>query len=641
MVEESNMENAGISQTNKTNCFLNRLSSLDEDYYFHIASSLLGAIPTPFNKQTLNGSILSFFMNGENRSNIISSIDDQERTILRFVSLMAETNIQQIEAFCSNANHYVLVLELGNLCDRLLLFKTNEGYVVNPLLEDDIKSIGREGFERESCKEAEIENPYVDSNVLRAVLNILTNGSVPQREANLHHFYKSGKLQEVFPQFEEQKAMRMFELIRRMAMESEAIQWNGSRLSLDRHVCRKLFNLPTIDICLSAMGVWYGSELEKAIAKALPVLMEFPMKGKMFNDIVSSTMGGAAPEGFIQDLEALGLLNAVNTGTDCEVSFNEAVVGPPLKMSTLTIDSDFMVSYYGIPDEHDILYLFADVQKCDKLIVYAITKTSFSRALGFEVTTNEIEGYLKDPKTNAVLEQWEKAVSRVKVYDGVVLKCTNEVSFLVNELPDLRKNVLEEIGDGVFLMKRSTENQWGRVLSKALDLDDLPSPICENMHDGHLNPSVFHWHGIKYEKRSTEKTMEVNAPSWDDVKKMLIEDANAKGCLTQELKNLIDSKRIISTNQIGRAFKYEKLPTAGGLDFNAKLTLIKKAIGRKSNPNPVPLKLELLDEEILAVPLEIQGSGAKAFLKVAVLPEGNIRTIPVGTIFQVTFMRSV
>jgi len=633
------MDFFGIRKPNKTDDFLNRLSSLDEENYFHIASGLLGAIPTPFNKQTLNGSILSFFINEENKRNMMSAINDEERTILRFVSLMAEANIKQIESFCNDTNHYVLVLKLENLCDRLLLFKTTEGYVVNPLLEDDIKEMAAESGIGTNTN---TKNPYVDSNVLRAVLNMMIGGAAPQREANLHHFYKSGKLQAVFPQFEDQKAIRMFELIRKVIIESDAFKWNGSHLSLDRHACRKLFTLPTIDVCLSAIGVWYGPELENAVAKALPVLMEFPMEAKRFRSIVSATMGDCAPDGFIQDLVVLGLFNEVSAG--CEIIFNEAVAEPPLKMSALTIDSDMMVSYYGIPDEYDILYLFADVQKCDKLIVYAITKASFSRALGLEVTTDEIEGYLKDSKTNMVLEQWEKAVSRVKLYDGIVLKCTEEVSFLVHKLIGINRNVITEIGDGIFLMKRSMEDQWGRVLSKALDMESLPSPICENPYDGSLHSKVFHRHDIKYEQKETEKSTKstaVNTPSWDDVKKVLLEDANAKGCMTAELENLIDSKRIVSTSQIGKNFKYEKLPTAGGFDFNAKLSLIKKAIGRKANSNPIPLKLELLEEEVLAVPLEIQGSGSKAFLKAAVLPEGAIRTIPVGTIFQVTLMRSV
>lgn len=625
----------GIKKHDKTDVFLNRLSSLDEEYYFHIASCILGAIPTPFNKQSLNGSILSFFANEGNKRNAILSINDDERKILQFVSLMEEANLQQIEAFCNDMNHYVLVLGIENLCDRLLLFKTADGYVVNPLLEDDIMAL-----KRDVRKGTGTKSPYVDSNVLRAVLTMLINGSVPQREANLHRFYKSGRIQAVFPQFEGKKAIRMFELIRKVIMESDAIQLNGSHVSLDRYTCRHLFILPTIDVCLSAMRVWYGPELEKALSKTLPVLIEFPMEEKRFTGIVSATLGDSAPEGFVQDLEALGLLNESNAGASHGISLNEAIMEPPLKRSALTIDSDLMVSYYGIPDEYDILYLFADVQKCDNLIVYAITKSSFSRALGFETSRDEIEKYLNDPKTNVVLEQWERAASRVKVYDGIVLKCTEEVSFLVHKLFGVSRNVIAELGDGVFLMKRSTEEQWRRVLSKALDLEDLPSPICENTHDGSLNSNVFRWHGIKAERRPTTECTAKEAPSWDDVRKELIDDANAKGCMTEELGNLIDAKRIVSTSQIGKAFKYEKLPTAGGFDFNAKLALIKKAIGRKANSNPIPLKLELLEDEVLAVPLEIQGSGSKAFLKAAVLPEGTVRTIPIGTIYQVTLMRT-
>jgi len=47
------------------------LNSLDDDYYFFVANTVLGKVQTPFHKPVINNSILSFLLNTENRANIL------------------------------------------------------------------------------------------------------------------------------------------------------------------------------------------------------------------------------------------------------------------------------------------------------------------------------------------------------------------------------------------------------------------------------------------------------------------------------------------------------------------------------------------------------------------------------------------
>ena len=42
--------------------FFTYLNSLDDDYYFFLANTVLGKIPSPFHKPVLNQKILSFML---------------------------------------------------------------------------------------------------------------------------------------------------------------------------------------------------------------------------------------------------------------------------------------------------------------------------------------------------------------------------------------------------------------------------------------------------------------------------------------------------------------------------------------------------------------------------------------------------
>ncbi|MBO7349960.1 MAG: hypothetical protein J6U27_08455, partial [Spirochaetales bacterium] len=114
----------------------------------------------------------------------------------------------------------------------------------------------------------------------------------------------------------------------------------------------------------------------------------------------------------------------------------------------------------------------------------------------------------------------------------------------------------------------------------------------------------------------------------------LIEDALAKGCLTDDVKALIDARLIISKSQLSKGFRYAFMQTIGGFDYSVKLSAIKNLLRKK---NPPLLKLELSDETILVQPVELmKGEG---ILKVRILPQCIEKSIAVSSIFKVTVMR--
>ena len=616
--------------------FINLLSSFDDEYYYFIASNILGRIPSPFNKQSLNRSLLSFFLNPTNQRAQISSLSEEEKTVLVICYLLDGANEAQLSAFLQNNAYYVLSVKLENLCDRLIIFKTKDCYVINPLLTSFVKNLMKEKRAEITLKE---DVPFADSNVTRAVFNLLINGSVPQREANIHHFIKSGKLETIFPQFEKEQAISIFDIYRTLAIKTKAIERDKNHTILHFGKCKSIVGKKPVDLNLAALEVKFDCQSSLAVAKTLAVLRVYPSKPDLAINFMASINPEQDAKVVFEAAKALGMLYIDND----TAYFNESILNPVIERSPLTIGSDLTVSYYGTPTDSDILFIFSTIQTCDKLVVYSITKDSFSRGLDLGLTKDRIERYLEDPVINAAFDQWEKAVTRIKLFDGIALQCTPEVTPLVKGIPEISDHVMLQLAPNLFLMRRSTVDTWGKVLAKAVDMESLPTPITE--HQNNFEDDFFFTATIDFQSKfktdsQLEEKPDSSSPSsqdWEVLRNNLLADAQKKGCLSEELEELINSKLIFSTSQIGKGIKYYKLPSASGFDYNAKLSLIKKATSKQRI-----LRLELTDENLVVLPLEIvKNPDGKAILKAKVIPSGEERNLSVGTIFKVSATRSV
>ena len=275
--------------------FTDLLSSLDEDYYYFIASNILGRIPSPFNKQTLNRSLLSFFLNPTNLQALISSLSEEEKAILVMCYLLDGANETQISAFLPSHAYYVLSVKLENLCDRLIIFKTKDSYVINPLLTSFVKELMKEKRTQTAIRD---DVPFADSNVARAIFNLLINGSVPQREANIHHFIKSGKLETIFPQFEKEQAVSIFDIYRTLALKTKAIERDKDHTVLHFGKCKRIVGKKPVDLNLAALEVKFDSKASLAVAKTLAVLRVYPTK----TDMAIKFMASLIPD---QDAKAI------------------------------------------------------------------------------------------------------------------------------------------------------------------------------------------------------------------------------------------------------------------------------------------------------------------------------------------------
>ena len=610
--------------------FSSYLNSLDDDYYFFLANTVLGKIPTPFHKPVLNQKILSFLINEENRQNILCALDREERKYLSFILLASRASARDIGSFFSEDSYILVATRLSNLTDRLILLRNKDSFFINPVLEDLI----REAFDADlvfgTDRERQESGPFVDRNILFAVTNLLIGGSTPVREASVHHFLKSGRLKSIFPQFPEEQSKAFFSLLRKLLISNGAVKAAEGRLVLDRTEAQRLLELDPLNLMIRAID----SEAGPAIARILGILKAHCMPYRklcILFQIIGSLSEQKAND-VLNAIESFGFFIVVKD----TAYLNQAILEPVQDRSPLKVDSDLNVSFFGTPESDDILFLFSDVCVCDKLITYNINKDSFFRALESSLDSKTILTYLgSGPEDRFSL--WQDSFSRLRLYDGILINCDKDIRAMIEQHPNLKAHIIRSFGDDLLLMKRSTFSEWQETLAYALDLRNLPIVTAlpsDRKGDKADNTTVA------IESPDIDSHPDKDDSTWEEKEKELLEFAKAKGCSLSEVQPLIEDKLIVSKSQIDKSFRYAGRIVAGALDYNAKLSAIKSAIPKSKGKEADILKIELPSETLIVQPVELIKAGPSSnVLRSRVLPEGTERSIPVSSIFQVTVLK--
>ena len=243
--------------------FFSYLNSLDDDYYFFLANTVLGRIPTPFHKPVLNQRIISFLLNEENRLNILRALDRDERKYLSFILLASKASAKDVGSFFSEDSYILVATRLSNLTDRLLLLRDKDRFFINPVLEDLVKEAFDPDLVFGTGSENQKSGPFVDRNILFAVTNLLIGGSTPVREASVHHFLKSGRLKSIFPQFSEEQGKVFFSLLRKLLISEGAVNVNEGRLVLDRAEAQRLLELDPLNLMIRSVDSEAGPAITR------------------------------------------------------------------------------------------------------------------------------------------------------------------------------------------------------------------------------------------------------------------------------------------------------------------------------------------------------------------------------------------
>ncbi len=612
--------------------FFTYLNSLDDDYYFFLANTVLGKIPSPFHKPVLNQKILSFLLNEENRSNLLAALDNDDRRYISLILLTGRTPAKLVSRFFSSDSFILLARKLSNLRDRLILLKEEGRYRVNPVLigiaqqafdADLLFGTGNNGFQN---------GPFVDRSILFAVANLLISGQAPVREANMHHFIKSGKLPAVFPQFPERSSITFFSALKKLLLSRKAVNIRDGRFIADRQRIDSVLQLDPLNLMIQAIDPGLGD----SIVRSLDALRCHSMEIQKFSTLIQilSETDEEQTNNILDLLECFGFIKIVGTS----VHFNQSVLDPPQERSELRTDSDMKVSFFGSQSPDDILYLFADIEVCDKLISYAITKDSFFRAIELGLTRSSIESFLGLEEQQRFI-QWENSFSRLRLYDGILVRCDSDIKNMIELHPDLKDHIVESFGDNLLLMKRSTYALWQQTLSYALDLKHLPV-VLDNDESLQQKTEQDDAYGPFELGEQIKTATSVKSQSWEDVSKELLEYAESCGCNLTEVEPLITDRIIVSKSQIDKTFRYAGRISVSGFDYNAKLSAIKGALPKAKNKEADLLELELPSENLIVQPLEIVRTGqTTSVLRSKVMPDGQERSISISSIFKVTVLR--
>ncbi len=611
--------------------FYSYLNSLDDEYYFFLANTVLGKVRTPFHKPVVNQSVLSFLKNEENKANILSSLDGDDRRYLSLIHLVGEASSSQIADFFDNESYPLVLTRLESLRDRLLLLRHGEFYYIDPVLSDVVQRAYDIDLALGEDKGPERASEHVDRNVLFAVMNLLSNGSVPPREANAHHFIKSNRLEKVFPQFSKERSLLFYTLLKELLVREGAIKPTAGRFLIERRSALRILSLDDLNLMINAIGESFG----EAISSILGILKVHSLTRRQALCLVGFYTDDEHQNRILDGMESFGFITEDPEGI---VRLNPAVLQPKVPRSALSVDSDLEVTYFGEPKPDDILYLFSDITVCDNLVRYLITKDSFTRALDLGLDRFSISMHLGTDRFDHQFEQWEEAFSRISLYDGITIRCNPQVASIVERHPKLKDHIIHSLGNGIFVMKRETAPTWQETLAYALDMAHLPVATGGIKAEATL-PVLS---GKSYQIMEVEGSTSVrgNCGSVSDLRAELIRDAQAKGCLTEDVKALIDARLIVSKSQLGKDFHYASMQTIGGFDYSAKLSAIRALLKSSKKKSPPLLNLELSDSTMLVQPVElVKAEGKDVVLKVRVLPDCQERGIPVSSIYKATVLR--
>lgn len=619
------------------------LDTLNESDYLFVANTLLGNISSSTRKKDLNQDIIKFFKNKDNQANILAALDDEDKKYLTFLSIVDEVSYVKIIHFFSSGCSYDVTSKLDDLQNRLLILRIGYYCFINPELKNAISSVINLDNLFGKSKEV-VSLPFVDKNVVFAIINLLINDRPSKRELTARQegkfcsvkatAAKLNKLEKIFPHFKREQIQEFYNKIKSFLLSEKILTLSEDSYIVD---VKKVSSLMSLD-GLSLITCIIGASNDNIFLRILGNLKYHSIDRSQLISMIDDFTNYNAYS-VIADMKSFGAISI--TDNECSVKINPALANQTVPRSKLNVDSNMEISYYGEPDSSDFLYLFAEIQACDTLVRYIINKSSFSKALDQGVKSTEISNYIGTDRFDQQFAQWEESFSRVKLYDGIVIKSDSTISSVVANHPKLKDHILQNFGNGVLVMNRSTYSKWSAALAYAMDLKHLPSLISGCNEETEESSSFDVNAYIVPDYNITKNTQQIQISS-DELREKLLKDAEKKGCLTENVKDLINEKLIVSTSQIGKNFKYPYRQIISGFDYQKKLTAIRTLLRKYSYYYDMPLvKIEFSDESkiIVAKPYDLIRERNNIVLRLYDARDHEEVKVPISTIFKLTVLR--
>ena len=618
--------------------FKTLLGRYSEENYFYLARNYLGLIKTPFHKPQLTAKLCNFFSQKEIQKQMIDLLDEFDLVILSLLELSGPMKGEQItELLRIQYSYGNLMRRVSNLQERLILLNDGGLLVFNPLIEKELSSLctlkpllGTYGGQL-------YDTPFCDTEFLRAYLALLG-------EEHKRTFSESYAAR--FPAYEVQRLHLIFVALTEI-LSSLGILQGDKKVEIVHHKAAQLLELDTHQLLCFLLAATLDSDFHD---NALPFCSELitilqTIKScdtaslKLLIRVLASKYQLPYYPNLLTTLSTFAIITL-------DEVWHVSNLENTKPRSSLLVDSDQSISYTGSCDSHDILYRFTVLDVLDQQKRYVVTKESIIAAFDSGLGLAEIDQYLRANTSNgmsdALLRQialLEQRYESMSIYDGIVLCGDQRMANLVLHLPSLSEHMIKQLSPTIFLMRRETEAQWRDALqstgqlvgaTKRYDhIEVLPKQSFQRFQ------SLFHEATHCNRRTTIQEVGTVKIARFNPAIKKAIEDFNLTVEQRQDHEHRYLGKLIVHTSQIAEQVINTAIE-AGGFDYQGKVSLCKQAVGKKN----IALQLQLTDQELVVQALELAFTPQKeALLKVAVMPQMEVKILPVSKIFLVRLVR--
>jgi hypothetical protein len=599
------------------------LLTLHEGAFFELMRSVFGKIETPFNKQRLVEDLAAFLSRPDIQETIGAYIGEEEALLIAAVGRLGFPRLEDLDSFFTGDFSFSRLQDLIlNMEERFILYRfRDEGIsrlALNPVLEKLLEP-WVENHEvlfpgEQSGAETAREDPP-----LFAAPGVLA-GFIAYVREDPHFFKTEGefrklvfeRLSGIFPGLSVESlytTVFLLGLLRRNGGNLYPDERRLAAFALLEERDRKLYLLAAASLGknLKTGGGLEAEYLYRNRIRSLALLLDrflstfeeerlYPLKTlkrKWFLCEREAENHRELPgfDGILDSLLAVGLLSSLESGF--RLYRNRAEKHD----ERIAFDSPLSFVLYPGVSMADALKLasFCGIVESGPVSRFKLNRESALRGFnrGMEADAmiellSRLSGNRLDENLIWNLKDWERRSAEVSLYQGVVLRLSEERRYLVETGP-LSSFVAQTLAPGVYLLRKDLAGRAGietaaEALAKA-GVDLVAAPEIQTA--GHQDPAreIFPPLGSRKQdtgEASRGKTVQpIPLPDGEKIMEKYrssLEHKKLPREQREELLKRIERKLIINESQLSPAhFKPEK-NEARGLDYIGKANILKQAI---------------------------------------------------------------
>ena len=265
-------------------------------------------------------------------------------------------------------------------------------------------------------------------------------------------------------------------------------------------------------------------------------------------------------------------------------------------IKTLTIDAGFNITLMPGLSLKELIPLmeFMNIVHFDTAASFEITRKSIMKGFDEGLTTKSLMELLEKhclyeiPQNLVIsIEDWSRSYASATLYNGYVLKISQEFSTSIEKNPTIQKAIKEILAPGIYLLSVQDEEEASNLIAKS-GLDFIGS-----IKTTKKQPDTVGFPRFLIPKKSADFTMDsaenVEIPQQKDIDEHLqkMHEFLNEMELTKEqrecLELRINRKAVINTEQLKADSVRFEIVEAGAMDFAGKVHIIEDAIAHKND----------------------------------------------------------